>query len=196
MLRAPYAQDSEERKSEIKEIIKLQSKTNPDTLRESLARLPTTPESFCNPNETGLTRPHYPKLYKLLDRSEETAQVIKTEIKNFWNARRPYRVSDKIDLFSVVHDDQSYPSGHTTRAYVLAHVLKLVFPEKEKEFVSKARMIASLHVVSGEHFQSDIDAGRDLSLIIFGGLVNNSDFRSDLKDAQKEVAAKKKESKK
>jgi len=191
LLKAPYAEDSEERKSEIKAIIKLQSKTNPDTLRESLARLPITPESFCNPSETGLTRPHYPKLYRLLDRSEETAQVLKTEIKNFWNVRRPYHVNEKIDLLSVVYDDQSYPSGNATRAYVLAHVLKLVFPEKEKEFYGKAMMISSLRVASGEHFQSDIDASHDLSLIIFGALLQNSEFRDDLKAAQKEISVKK-----
>ena len=184
----PFPSDSAEKQNEIEQIIKLQRNLNKDEIEQTNHEIYLRPGELIKSINPELTRKLYPSLYKLMDRTEETAHNIKNSIKDHYsNVARPYKINQKIKLLGTLSDDQSYPSGHATKAYTMAHVLKLLIPDKKRELYDKAYEISYHRVLTGEHFPSDIDAGYKLSLIILGGLLQNSDFQNDFRMAQKEL---------
>jgi len=57
----------------------------------------------------------------------------------------------------------SYPSGHATQAFYLAHKLSDMFPDIREELYGVANMVSESRVDRGVHFPSDIDAGKLLA---------------------------------
>ena len=54
----------------------------------------------------------------------------------------------------------SYPSGHTTRAFVWADLLANAFPEEQQALHRQARQKAWYRVILGRHFPADVRAGK------------------------------------
>lgn len=65
--------------------------------------------------------------------------------------------------------------------------MSLLIPEKTANFDRKAESIAQHRVLVGMHFPHDIEGGKQLSLLIMGGLLQNHGFMIDLQKAQKEL---------
>jgi acid phosphatase (class A) len=57
-------------------------------------------------------------------------------------------------------DGYSYPSGHTTRAFVWACLLSNAFPDMTKPLHHEARQKAWYRVILGRHFPADVRAGK------------------------------------
>ena len=84
--------------------------------------------------------------------------------KNFFNAPRPHELArDHGIIFTSDYLDSaqspSYPSGHTTQAYYIAHKLSSIYPDLKKSFFEVANMIAQSRIDRGVHFPSDNKAG-------------------------------------
>ena len=177
----------EQHKKEIKEIIELQNSLTSDEIKQALKGYIITPETLIKQVAPELTRSKYPHLYHLLDRSEETALNTKDLIKSYWKSPRPYQISKDVKLFTKDGSDYAYPSGHATRGYTMAYILGLLIPEKRADFLLATQQITKRRILIGEHFPSDLDAGRQLALIVVGGLIQNSEFQRDLEAAKEEV---------
>ncbi len=189
LLEEPFKINSAERKKEIEEIIKLQSDLNEAELTQASAEYFMRPENVIQPTLPNLTRKNYPQTFRLLDSSEETAQEAKDVMKNYWKIPRPYKADRRIKkvLATKPASNNAYPSGHTARSYTVAYVAGLLFPENRAEFILNARQITERRVLIGEHFPSDLSAGRKLALMVVGGLIQNSEFQRDLEAAKEEV---------
>ena len=71
----------------------------------------------------------------------------------------------------------SYPSGHTTRAFVWAILLTDAFPDMKKELHSEARKKAWYRVILGRHFPADVRAGKIYGKFLASQFLKNSDFQ-------------------
>ena len=60
----------------------------------------------------------------------------------------------------------SYPSGHTTEAFVIANILSKLHPEHKESFFKLAELISLSRVVLGLHYPSDSEAGKTLAEFI------------------------------
>ena len=189
LLDEPFKPESAERKAEIKLIVDLQNKLTAEEMGLASVEYTVTPEKILQAAAPELTKEEYPHLYKLLDRSQETAWEAKDAIKDYWKCQRPYEVSKKVKLFTKPSSNASYPSGHATRGYTMAHILGLLVPEKRTEFLLVVHQMTERRVLVGEHFPSDLKAGRRLAFIVIGGLLQNSEFKKDFAAAKKELAA-------
>ena len=192
LLGKPLDQDSPERKDEIQKIIKLQQ--NPDTneLKQAQAESGVNPEHVTLMVDAKLTEKSFPKLYHLLERAQDTSSSTTHNAKKYWNIKRPFLTDKKIKLLvsRLTIGELAYPSGHTTAAYTTARICGLLIPKKSEEFLARANRIANHRVLVGAHFPSDLEAGRKLSLLIIGGLLQNVEFQKDFKEAQIELEAK------
>lgn len=192
LLEMPFKSDSPERKAEIEHIVKLQNNL------DQVEALRASEEYFMRPEDVfqlslpELTRKDYPNLFRLLDYSEETARETKDIMKAYWNMPRPYKMTKKIKKILPLKpsSSNSYPSGHATRSYTVAYVLGLLIPEKREEFSAMADQITSRRVLIGEHFPSEIVAGKRLALLVVGGLIQNDEFQRDLEIAREEIERK------
>ena len=184
----PSLPGSKRYEKQVKYIIELQEEADMVEIDEAFDERHFTPEMVSQFVNTELERSKYPKLYKLLDRSYKTSKIVTKRAKNYFDLDRPYVSVEDIKPLIAAHANPSYPSGHTTESYVIARVLSMVFVKNKQDFLARAKEISEHRVLVGMHFPQDLDAGRQLSLLVMGGLIQNKNFLKDLKKAKKEIA--------
>ena len=112
-------------------------------------------------------------IQKIIDKS---ASVI-LKLKKFHNRPRPKDLAknfniklDNIELNSM--KTPSYPSGHSTQAYLIAEVLKEKYPEKSEELDKKAKDISDSRNIARAHYKSDSENGKKLGISMYKYLKN------------------------
>lgn len=187
LISAPLKKDGAGWKEEIKAIIKLQKNADKKEVEQAVLERHFDSENFVHFFDKKLVSQQYPKLYHLLDRTNATSKEVTKYVKGFYNTQRPYQMDKNIKALIEGHTNPAYPSGHTCGSYVIAHVLALLIPERRDEFYAGAEKIAQHRVLVGMHFQQDIKGGRELALLIMGGLSQSKDFQKDLAEAKEEL---------
>lgn len=190
LLDPPFKPQSAEWQNDIKEIVKMQKKFAPEEIDQALEEYHLRPETVILTVEPSLTRADYPQLYKLFDRVEETSRNSTEVVKNYWNTKRPYLSDKRVSALITPHDNPSYPSGHTTGSYLYAHIMGLLVPQKRAEFEARAAQIARHRVLVGMHYPNDVVGGKQMALLLVGGLAQNPEFQKDFAAAQKELEKK------
>jgi acid phosphatase (class A) len=190
LLDKSVALDSDERKDEIQQIIKLQKNPNAVELKQAIEEEHLKSEHVLLAVEPEMTRAKFPKTYDLLDRVLATAGAASSNAKNYWKIKRPFLTDKKIKLLvsSIGIGELSYPSGHTTASYAMARVCALLIPQKSEEFFARANKIAEHRVLVGAHFPTDLKGGRQMALLVVGGLLQNAEFQKDFAAVKKELA--------
>lgn len=100
----------------------------------------------------------------LLD--ESTWYILK--LKYLYNRPRPYQLAPLlgIDLGhyeTTTSKTPSFPSGHTTQAYLLYNVIKNLHPEHSEVFEQLAEKVSQSRFIGGLHFPTDIEYGKQLA---------------------------------
>lgn len=60
-------------------------------------------------------------------------------------------------------------------------------PEKHDALLHRADEYARNRVICGVHYQSDVEASRQVALLLFGNLLGNARFRAELLSAKAEA---------
>jgi acid phosphatase (class A) len=191
LLTKPLSRDSVEYKNEVKTIIELQrDKSNFDEIKKAKKEQVLKIDAITLAISPKLSREKFTNLYKMLDNIFDTVKPVTVNSKEYWNTKRPYLSEKEIkNLVNSVHNN-SYPSGHTTMAYVIAKVLGLVLTKEADAFEKAAEKIAWHRILVGVHYPHDIDGGKELSFLIIGSLMQNKDFLHDFTLAKKELEEK------
>jgi len=97
---------------------------------------------------------------------------IVSNIKNHFNRPRTWQLAPKygmvIDiLISESAQTPSYPSGHSAYAYIIEHILSEMYPLHRTLFSSLAEKVGWARKMQGVHYQTDIDAARKLTKIVY-----------------------------
>ena len=103
-------------------------------------------------------------------------------------------ITDAKDIFKRSHppgdnntESYSYPSGHSTRAFVWATLLSNVFPEEKEALIEKARQKAWDKVILGDHYPADVYAGEIYGEYLTNMLLENPDFQQEWSKACQEI---------
>jgi acid phosphatase (class A) len=190
LLTPPPAPHSAPWNADIDKIIALQKSPDQAVIAQAAAELVMAPELVTLAVHPALTRADYPAVYQLLDNVAYTSKSINGTAKDFWHTKRPYQSDNRVKALIFAHDNPAYPSGHTTGSYVWAYVLSELLPQKRTLFMQRAEAIAQHRVLVGMHYPHDLVGGKELALLIMGGLLQNADFRQDFELAKKELAEK------
>lgn len=127
------------------------------------------------------------QLVKFLNKVLYDAKNIYHFHKNFWKQKRPYQVSDKVKLFGEETKSYSYPSGHSTKGYLISYILADIFPEYESYFQNKSAEVAINRVYLGLHYHKDIETGKLLAEKIYEKLNKNKEYIEDLKEVKNAI---------
>jgi acid phosphatase (class A) len=119
----------------------------------------------------------------------ETAKPIVVTAKAEWNRPRPFLANSRVFPALDKPRDPSYPSGHSTRATLDALVLAQLLPSNAMAIQKRGMEVGDDRVIAGVHYPSDVLAGRKLAQAIFDRMMQEKDFRDELKAAQAEVKA-------
>jgi acid phosphatase (class A) len=183
----PASADSKDLKEEIQQIIKLQENIELTDIDFALDEKELRPEIVTEYVNNNLSRQKYPKLYKLLDRVSSTSCNITDSIKNHYKIPRPYLLTKTVQPLISPSLGYAYPSGHTTGSYTYAAVLSLLMPKYSQDFKNRANEIAWHRVQVGMHYPQDLVGGKQLALVILGGLIQNQEFQQDFAEALQEL---------
>lgn len=181
----PLAKNSASWKQEITDIIALQKNADPEAIAAAEKERIMQPEMIAE--TAGLSRESHPALYTLLSRVGDTSRDVSDQAKDYWNTQRPYLSDPRVKALIDAHDNPAYPSGHTTGCYVWAYVMSMLLPEKREQFMARAETTAQHRVLVGMHYPHDLKGGKQLALLIVGGLLQNKDFQNDLAKARQEL---------
>lgn len=184
LLTPPPAPHSTQWRKEVDSMVKLQKKPGKTALAKARAERDMSPEMML---PASVNRAHYPKTFALLDRVGKTSHDITRTAKKHWNTKRPYMLDKRIKTLINAHDNPAYPSGHTSGSYVWAHVLGMLLPEHRAAFIARAEEIAQHRVLVGMHYPHDLAGGKQLALLIVGGLQQNPAFNADMEAARREL---------
>lgn len=95
------------------------------------------------------------------------------DYKQHFDSLRPTQLAKKVghpfrgDHLLESAQTASYPSGHTTQAFYLAHFLSDMYPDLKEQLLVLAQMIADSRIDRGVHFPSDNAAGKQLAETLF-----------------------------
>ncbi len=129
------------------------------------------------------TAAKYPKTAVFFQRLAATANVVITGLKNHYQRLRPFAAHpEQIKLLVKNEPGYGYPSGHTTRSRLFALVLGQLCPAKQKALNSSGEQVGLDRIVAGEHYLTDLEAGRHLSKMIFAQLQKDPDFVAALEE--------------
>jgi acid phosphatase (class A) len=136
------------------------------------------------PNFTPEKLPYATKFFQRVYSDEEK---IVSATKTYFARPRPFVVDSNLTPMVYPKATASYPSGHTTLAYVMAILLASMVPEKATPIFNRAASYGYNRVVAGAHFPTDIEAGRISGTVIDSVFFHEPRFMTDFNRARKEV---------
>jgi acid phosphatase (class A) len=141
-------------------------------------------EDVLGPN---FTPERAPKTAAFFDRIWKDYRDIILATKDVWDRPRPYTVSTDVKPIGKLETSGSYPSGHATRGYLAAIILSNMLPEKKESLFARAREYGNNRVVAGDHFPSDVEAGRFAATALAVAFIQNEKFSNDFAEAKAEL---------
>jgi acid phosphatase (class A) len=136
------------------------------------------------PNFTPQNLPFATKFFQQVYSDQN--KVVKAT-KAYFARPRPFVVDANLTPMVYPKPTPSYPSGHTTFAYVMAILLANMVPEKAIPIFNRAADYGYNRVVAGAHFPTDVEAGRIAGTVIDSVFFHEPRFRTDFLRARTEV---------
>lgn len=141
---------------------------------------------------TSITAKGTPHAMMLLRRSLTDIDTATEQVKHHYKRTRPFAVLGTPHCTPAgthVDPEVSYPSGHASIGWGLALVMIELAPDRASAIAARAREFTQSRVACGVHWPSDVAAGRDIGAAVVAQLHANAEFRAQLVEAKREVAA-------
>ena len=87
-------------------------------------------------------------------------EAVSHDAKDLYPRQRPPFTDSRVHPCVELKKTGSYPSGHSSAAWMWARLLAEIFPEKRAELFDRARAVAWGRVIGGVHFPTDTIGGR------------------------------------
>jgi acid phosphatase (class A) len=136
-----------------------------------------------------------PTLARMMLRIESDSGPVYTAIKDFYHRKRPPIGNKKpicVPRESWIDTNGSYPSGHSLMGWSWGLILAELVPDRASQLVARGRDFGESRVICGVHWESDVEAGRELGSALVARLHADPGFIGDLAKARDEVAAARK----
>lgn len=159
-------------------------------VRDAIWNLDTTLVILAEPFGLKISKEETPAIYEVLTRGVTTIENIRFRPKAHYFRIRPFAYFQEPSIFP--QDDEwlategSYPSGHTIRAWACALLMAQINPAAAEAVFHRAWLSGESRVISGCHWQSDVDASRPVAGIGYSRLQTNPEFQKAMARAQKE----------
>ena len=131
-----------------------------------------------------------PQIYLLL--RDGVITCVKSIIgpKDYYHRTRPFAYHKEGTLMpdkeGMLHQNGSFPSGHTLRGWATALLLVEINPDRAEELLSLGYQYGQSRVISGYHWQSDVDASRLVAAAAVAKLHTSPRFLKQMKRAKRE----------
>lgn len=172
---------------EIEWMLELQNKRTPDQAARSVADLEQSVFRFAEVMGPKFTEQGLPVAAKFFKRLYNTESAFNKQGKDFWQRPRPPVVDKRLEPVARYSSSGSYPSGHSAFGFLTGIALADMVPEKRAQIFERAREFGDNRVLGGVHYPSDIEAGRQLAVMIAVLVQQNDEYRKDFVAARAEL---------
>ena len=175
---------------EIATLLKRKGKDRHDHLEDIRDQAATFSQVFLR--RLMFTSTSHPRTFDVVRVAILVGRAVVMHFKDKYGRRRPPQYSPAIEPVFDVPGHPSYPSGHSTQAHLVAHVLCELHPRGRdsnwrKVLLDLAWDIAVNRERAGVHYRTDSEAGRSLGKQIFEVLVTRCvKFKSLVDEARRE----------
>ena len=114
-------------------------------------------------------------------------EAIVSQAKDYFARPRPFITNSDVNPIMLRPGGGGYPSGHSTFAYVSACILSMMVPEKRDAIFARADQFEQMRIISGEHYPTDVQAGRIAGATIANALIHSPKFMADFAVSKAEV---------
>jgi acid phosphatase (class A) len=162
ILPPPPAAGSAQERAELDELLRIQAARTPAQVDRAQKDAQISVFRFADAlgNPTGFTRENLPLTVKLFHDVRVDESTVSSAAKHEFARARPFAVESRLDPVVARPPSSSYPSGHSTWAYVTALVLADMVPERRPQILARADEFAHNRSVAGVHYPTDVEAGR------------------------------------
>jgi acid phosphatase (class A) len=102
---------------------------------------------------------------------DDDGGLIFGDVKTLYPRQRPPFADARVQPCVELKTTGSYPSGHSSQAWMWAGLLAEIFPEKRTELLDRARDVAWGRVIGGVHYPTDTIGGKLLGDAIVAELL-------------------------
>lgn len=129
-----------------------------------------------------------PVLAEFLGRVTADAQATNSRIKSLYFRSRPPAIEPTVLPCVDIPKSNSYPSGHSLRAFVWAAVLGDIFTDRTVSLHACAHRVAWGRVIGGVHFPTDVVGGRIAAQAIVAEMRKSPAYRAAIEKCREEAA--------
>ena len=136
-----------------------------------------------------MTPATHPELFQLLNSIHAAERSAGASAKKYFRRKRPYQQFHEptgLPQHERATDFTSYPSGHTSSAWLAGMLFSALAPDCQEAIMKTAYEMGQSRVILGFHYQSDVDDGRLTGSVVFARLCSEPAFLQQLQKAQKE----------
>ncbi|WP_158806415.1 MULTISPECIES: phosphatase PAP2 family protein [unclassified Acidisoma] len=187
MLAPPPLLGSDAQKADMKAVMDAQAARTTDQVTASVKDFKKSIFRFGDVLGPGFTKVNLPFTDAFFKRVILNDSEIITAAKGYFMRPRPFITNDQVNPVMLRPGGGGYPSGHSTFAYVTAILLGIMVPEKRDALFARANDFASMRVISGEHYPSDVAAGKVAAALMANALLHSAKFMADFKTSEVEV---------
>lgn len=129
-----------------------------------------------------------PAIYRLLSKAARTGAQSTFSAKSHFYRKSPLQQLNQQPWgeYDTNTDTGSYPSAHAAMGWASALVLAEMYPDLQDRILSRGFEYGQSRVITGAHWQSDVDAGRLCAAAALARMHSDSQFGSDMQAAQTE----------
>lgn len=136
-----------------------------------------------------LTQEEFERAEELGKKVLKFSERISVYNKKKYNRERPYNVDTTIKpCIDKPEGSKSYPSSHATEAATGACMLAEIYPDRAGALIEYGKDLGMLRVIAGVHHPSDVEAGWDLATSICNRLMQEADFKKEIKRLREQNA--------
>lgn len=154
-----------------------------------MSESPTGPSDIGQAIGYWVTPQKLPMMEELMDKVSTDGDFFLWSLKFKYARVRPFVLEPKLHDLEESRAS-SYPSGHTTYAYIKAYIYQELAPEFTDLLLHKAYEMSHAREIIGVHYPSDAEGSRIFARQFVDKLFQNQKFRNDFENAKKEWASK------
>ncbi len=187
ILPPPPLPDSASQAADMKAVMDAQNARSAKDVQQAMADFKKSIFRFqdvLGPNFTPANLPYTNAFFRRILGDDEK---IVSEAKDYFARPRPFITNVDVNPIMLRPGGGGYPSGHSTFAYVAAVIMSMMVPEKREAIFARADKFEQMRVISGEHYPTDVAAGRLAGAVIANAMIHSPKFMADFAVSKAEV---------
>ena len=171
ILPPPPAPGSLAAQADLETVLHVQAARTPEQV--AWAKFVEHDDLFKNARVLGdwFTAENLPFLAAFFHQVDDDGDLIFSDVKTLYFRPRPPFADSRVHPCVELKTTGSYPSGHSSQAWMWAGLLAEIFPEKRTEILDRARDVAWGRVIGGVHYPTDTIGGKLLGDAIVAELL-------------------------